>query len=80
MVKKTEGSVLRAARLGAGYLQTQVAKQLGISQQYLCDIESDRRTMSLRFIKRLPAPLRSAIANQRMREYERAIEELREIA
>ena len=39
----TVGSEVLRARLARGLAQQKLAKELGISQQYLCDIEHDRR-------------------------------------
>ena len=48
---------MRAHRLGERYSQTDFAKQLGISKQRLCDIESNRFAVSLALAKSLAKKL-----------------------
>jgi transcriptional regulator with XRE-family HTH domain len=44
--KLTLSSLLIAIRQGEDMSQVEFAKLLGVSRQYLCDIEHDRRTIS----------------------------------
>ncbi|WP_419420448.1 helix-turn-helix domain-containing protein [Legionella sp. D16C41] len=45
------GKTLRAIRLGEEESQTHFAKRLGISVQYLCDLEHDRKIVSAKKAK-----------------------------
>ncbi|STX81424.1 Predicted transcriptional regulator [Legionella busanensis] len=45
------GKTLRAIRLGEEESQTHFAKKLGISVQYLCDLEHDRKIVSAKKAK-----------------------------
>lgn len=45
------GKTLRAIRLGEKESQTHFAKRLGISVQYLCDLEHDRKIVSAKKAK-----------------------------
>ena len=47
----TLGRTLRAIRLGEGVSQTNFAAQLGISTQYLCDLEHNRKIVSAKKAK-----------------------------
>ena len=47
------GKSLRAIRLGEEESQTHFAKKLGISVQYLCDLEHDRKIVSPKKAKAL---------------------------
>lgn len=42
----TLGRTLRSIRLGEGESQTNFAEKLGVSTQYLCDLEHDRKNVS----------------------------------
>lgn len=42
-MNETLGQQLRAWRLGEGLTQGDVARRLGVSVQYVCDIEHDKR-------------------------------------
>ena len=42
----TLGRTLRSIRLGEEETQTDFAKKLGVSTQYLCDLEHDRKIVS----------------------------------
>ena len=45
--KLTFGSLILSIRLGEELSQIDFAKILGVSKQYLCDVEHDRRSMSI---------------------------------
>ena len=45
------GSTLRAIRLGEEESQVDFAKKLGVSVQYLCDLEHDRKIVSAKKAK-----------------------------
>ena len=57
----TPGEALRAARLAQGYSQTDLACVLGISLQYLNDIEMGRRRYVERLTDRLPDEIRREV-------------------
>ena len=42
----TFGAAVEALRVGEGYTQIAFAKKLGVSRQYLCDVEKGRRRAS----------------------------------
>lgn len=42
----TLGRTIRSIRLGEGESQTNFALKLGVSNQYLCDLEHDRKNVS----------------------------------
>ena len=44
--------LLREIRAGYEISQKQLAKNLGLSPQYLCDLENGRRTPSVEFVNR----------------------------
>jgi transcriptional regulator with XRE-family HTH domain len=45
------GNTLRAIRLGEEESQTDFSKKLGVSVQYLCDLEHDRKIVSAKKAK-----------------------------
>jgi transcriptional regulator with XRE-family HTH domain len=42
----TVGEVIRSLRKGQGIQAKELARRAGVSQQFLCDVERDRRTPS----------------------------------
>lgn len=44
--KLTLGKAIRSIRHGEGVSQIDFAKQLGVSKQFLCDLEHDRKIVS----------------------------------
>jgi len=59
----TVSSALRAARTESGLTQREVAAALGITAQYMSDLESGRRTMPEKYIERLPDVIRRRVAS-----------------
>lgn len=58
MLNFTLGTLIGAHRIQMGLSQRQVAQRLGVSQQYLGDIENDRRTpTNIDLLKRLSRAL-----------------------
>lgn len=57
------GSILADARKAAGHSQKDVAEMLGISAQYLCDMELNRRPFPIARVKDLPPEIRSKVAS-----------------
>ena len=53
----TLGRTLRAIRLGEEESQTDFAKKLAVSTQYLCDLEHDRKIISPKKAKQFAAIL-----------------------
>ncbi|KTD32150.1 anaerobic benzoate catabolism transcriptional regulator [Legionella nautarum] len=47
----TLGSSIRSIRQGEGISQIDFAKSLGVSKQYLCDLEHDRKIVSAKKAK-----------------------------
>ena len=47
----TLGRTLRSIRRGEGESQTDFSKKLGVSTQYLCDLEHDRKIVSAKKAK-----------------------------
>lgn len=45
--KLTFGNLISAIRLGEEMTQIEFAKTLGVSKQYLCDVEHGRRSVSI---------------------------------
>ena len=52
---------LRAARIAAKLKQGDLAKALGISQAFVCDIEHGRRELGEQHFEKLPEAIRSAV-------------------
>ena len=53
----TLGSSIRSIRQGEGVSQIDFAKILGVSKQYLCDLEHDRKIVSAKKAKHFAAIL-----------------------
>ena len=70
------GEALRHARQSAGFTQTHVAGLLGVSPQYLNDVEHDRRPLSEKHLPALPGSVRAAVAAAMVSEHQAAIERL----
>lgn len=68
---------LRSARLAAGLSQREVAKALGITPQYLADLERGRRELPAARYAALPDPIREAVVHETIRHHEAIIEALR---
>lgn len=47
----TLGKAIRSIRQGEGTSQVEFAKQLGVSKQFLCDLEHDRKIVSAKKAK-----------------------------
>ena len=47
----TLGKTIRSIRQGEGESQIEFAKKLGVSKQYLCDLEHDRKIVSAKKAK-----------------------------
>jgi transcriptional regulator with XRE-family HTH domain len=55
--ESTPGARLRAARLGAGLTQVQLADRLGVCQSRITDVERGRHAPSLNWLLRAAAAL-----------------------
>jgi transcriptional regulator with XRE-family HTH domain len=64
------GITLRTARLAAGLRQSELAEQMGISPQFLSDLEKGRRTFHDRYLDMLPEMIRVSVAIAVKAEYE----------
>ena len=69
----TLGKVLRDARSDAGLTQEQVAAAIGVSLSCYNRVENGGRRFKMRWLPRLPAPLRREAAGFLIRRYERWI-------
>jgi transcriptional regulator with XRE-family HTH domain len=56
------GKILALARSAAGLSQAQMARDLGIVPSHLCDIESGRRSLPLKYVEHLPLAVRKPVA------------------
>jgi transcriptional regulator with XRE-family HTH domain len=76
------GETLHLARRRAGLTQTQLAAILGLSKQYICNLErghrSDGRRLSVDHIGKLPPEIRSPVALYVLREWDDEMRRLRE--
>ena len=70
------GETLRSARKANGLTQIYVAGLMGVSPQYLNDIEHDRRSLGEKHLPALPPPVRAAVAAAMVSEHQAAIERL----
>jgi transcriptional regulator with XRE-family HTH domain len=70
------GTVLAVARKRAEITQKDVALMLGISPQYLSDMEQGRRAFNERFLDKLPTAMRDEVRAAFIAEHEAAIERL----
>ena len=61
MTTETPEQALRRGRLEANFSQKELADQLGISPQYLSDIESGNREVTNRLIPLLPLEIRHMV-------------------
>jgi transcriptional regulator with XRE-family HTH domain len=64
------GTVLADARRRAGIAQKDLARMLGISPQYLSDMEQGRRAFSDKFLPALPAEIRREVKAEFRTQYE----------
>lgn len=69
---------LREAREAAGLTQRQIAEMLGITPQFVSDIENDRRALGEKYLPDLPPTIRTQVALAMMREHQSAIDRLSE--
>lgn len=67
------GTVLAVARKRAEITQKDVAQMLGISPQYLSDIEQGRRAFSERYLDRLPSGMQEEVRAAFIAGHEAAI-------
>jgi transcriptional regulator with XRE-family HTH domain len=68
-----EPQILATSRKAAGLSQRDLASALGISPQYLCDIETGRREVPWHLLGRLPQPIRAPIVRARIAELEKLL-------
>jgi transcriptional regulator with XRE-family HTH domain len=73
---ETPGAALRRMRLEAGLPQKALAETLGISPQYMSDIESGSRTLPRHIISRMPPKIKSAVVAALKSEMQTKIDEL----
>ncbi len=73
---ETPGAALRRMRLEAGLPQKALAETLGISPQYMSDIESGSRALPRHIISRMPKKIKSAVVKALKSEMQTQIDEL----
>jgi transcriptional regulator with XRE-family HTH domain len=71
--------VLRSARLAAGLSQREVAAALGITPQYLADLERGRRELPIARYGALPEPIRNAVVGETIKHHKAIIAALKAI-
>ena len=71
------GTVLADARKAAGFQQNQLAKLLGISTSYLCDLEQNRRPLPIARLEGFPPEIRRRVASAMLLTRWHEIEKLR---
>jgi transcriptional regulator with XRE-family HTH domain len=71
--------VLRSARLAAGMSQVDVARALGITPQYLADLERGRRELPMARYGALPEPIRIAVVAETIKHHQAIIAALKAI-
>lgn len=75
---ETLGTALAAARKAIGMRQQALATLLGISSQYLCDIEMGRKVFPEALVPLLPETLRPVVVERLVAEHKRRIAALRQ--
>lgn len=70
---------LRDARTAAGLTQRQVADMLGVTPQFISDIEQDRRALGEKYLPSLPPNVRIKVALAMMSEHQEAIARINSI-
>jgi transcriptional regulator with XRE-family HTH domain len=64
---------LRNSRISAGLTQRQVAEMLGVTPQFMSDIEQGRRALGEKYLSMLPDDMRRIVARAMVSEHETAI-------
>jgi transcriptional regulator with XRE-family HTH domain len=64
---------LRGARKSAGLTQRQIAEMLGITPQFVNDIEHGKRALGEKYLPLLPPVMRTIVATAMMDEHRAAI-------
>ena len=67
---------LKTARVRAGFTQKQVAEALGITPQFVNDLEHARRAFTEKYVPLLPDSMRYLVAAAMTDEHQAAIERL----
>jgi DNA-binding XRE family transcriptional regulator len=70
-------AALRAARIEAELSQRDVAEAIGVTAQFVCDIELGRRQLSEKYVSRLPWSMRNKVSDAMIADHEASIERLR---
>jgi transcriptional regulator with XRE-family HTH domain len=69
----TVADALRNSRVSAGLTQRQVAEMLGVTPQFMSDIEQGRRALGEKYLSKLPDGMRRIVATAMVSEHETAI-------
>lgn len=64
---------LRNSRISAGLTQKQVAEALGVTPQFISDLEKDRRALGEKYLPMLPPVMRAFVSEAMMNEHRSAI-------
>lgn len=73
------GFALRAGRIAAGLEQAKIAEILGLSPQFICDVESGRRSLNPAHFAKLPEPVRRSVVVAAIGNLEVELKALREL-
>jgi len=75
----TVADALRNSRVSAGLTQRQVAEMLGVTPQFMSDIEQGRRALGEKYLAKLPPGMRKRVASAMMDEHQNAISRIGEV-
>jgi len=64
---------LRKSRVSAGLTQRQVAEMLGVTPQFMSDIEQGRRALGEKYLHKLPDAIRASVISAMVNEHKSAI-------
>mgnify|MGYP001599507943 CR=1 FL=1 len=67
---------LRNARVSAGLTQRQIAEMLGVTPQFICDIELERRVLGEKYLPLLPPGIRVLVTWAMVNEHRSTIARL----
>lgn len=73
----TVAEAMRTMRRQAGLSQAEVGALLGVSPQFVSQIEAGRKRLSEARLRRLPDSMRSSVVLAAIVEYDQAIKDLR---
>jgi transcriptional regulator with XRE-family HTH domain len=74
------GDSLRRSRKAAGIKQIELARMLGLTPTYVCDLEKGRKPFLPKHLSALPPLMRRDVAAAMIAQFEREIAELCQVA